>query len=60
MHSTSTSLKLAAGALAVAFAVFGLTGCGSRGSTPVKEQVVGSGTMSGSSSAQFDVGHAVE
>jgi hypothetical protein len=60
MHSTSTSLKLAAGALAVALAVLGLTGCGSHGSTNKKSEVVGSGTMSGSSSAQFDVGPTVE
>ena len=59
MHSTSTSLKLAVGALAVASAVFGLTGCGSRGA-PAQKETLGSGTMSGSSSAQFDVSHTVE
>jgi hypothetical protein len=30
-HNSSKSLKLAAGALLVALAVFGLTGCGGRG-----------------------------
>jgi hypothetical protein len=31
MHTTSKSLKLTAGALLVALAVFGLTGCGGGG-----------------------------
>jgi hypothetical protein len=31
MHTTSKSLKLTAGALAIALAVFGLTGCGGGG-----------------------------
>jgi hypothetical protein len=31
MHTTSKSLKVAAGALAIALAVFGLTGCGGGG-----------------------------
>jgi hypothetical protein len=56
MHSTSTSLKLAVGALAVLLAVLGLTGCGKKGST-TKEMFA---PISGSSSAQFDGGHTVE
>ena len=59
MHSTSTSLKLAAGALAVALAVLGLTGCGSRGGGNTRQMFAPS-TNSGNSSAQFDVGHTVE
>ncbi len=57
MHITSTSLKLAAGALAVAWAVFGLTGCGSRGGSGERQMF---SPMPGSSSVQFDVGHTVE
>ena len=58
MHSTSISLKLAVGALAVASAVFGLTGCGSRHA--VQRQMQGPSPISGSSSAQFDVGHTLQ
>ncbi len=57
MHSTSTSLKLAVGALAVASAVFGLTGCGKRA---VERQMLGSSMMPGSSSVQFDVGQTAK
>jgi hypothetical protein len=57
MHSTSTSLKLAVGALAVASAIFGLTGCGSHAKQKLLDAPT---TMSGSSSAQFDAGHTVE
>ena len=57
MHTTSKSLKVAAGALAIASAVFGLTGCGSRGTT--RPQMMAPGAISGSSSAQFDGGNTV-
>ena len=57
MHSTSTSLKVAVGALAVASAVFGLTGCGKRA---VERQVLGSSMMPGISSVQFDVGQTAK
>ncbi|MDT5310905.1 MAG: hypothetical protein QOE48_6632 [Mycobacterium sp.] len=60
MHTTSKSLKLTAGALLVALAVFGLTGCGSRGgSGTTTPGMKAPGAPSGSSSAQFEAGNTV-
>lgn len=52
MHNTSKSVKLAAGALAVAWAVFGLTACGSRGGG--QKLMNAPSPNFGSSSAQYE------
>jgi hypothetical protein len=58
MHTTSKSLKVTAGTLAIASAVFGLTGCGSRGgSGGTTAGMMAPGAPSGSSSAQFEAGN---
>jgi hypothetical protein len=58
MHITHKSLKLTAGALMVALAVLGLTGCGGgRTAKPTPERL---SLMPGTSSAQFEVGSTLE
>ncbi|MDT5310902.1 MAG: hypothetical protein WBZ15_18205 [Mycobacterium sp.] len=57
MHITYKSLKLTAGALMVALAVFGLTGCGGGGAKTTPERL---GLMPGTSSAQFEVGSTLQ
>jgi hypothetical protein len=52
MHNTSKSVKLAAGALAIAWAVFGLTACGHKGSG--QKLMDAPSPISGSSSAQYE------
>ena len=60
MHTTSKSLKVTAGALAIALAILGLTACGSRGgSGGTTPQMMAPGAPSGSSSAQFEAGNTV-
>ena len=57
MHITYKSLKLTTGALAVAFAVFGLTACGGHGAPTKQERL---SLMPGTSSAQFEVGSTLQ
>jgi hypothetical protein len=60
MHTTSKSLKVTAGALAIALAILGLTGCGSRGgSRGTTSGMMAPGAPSGSSSAQFEASNTV-
>ncbi len=58
MHITSKFLKPAAGALALTLALMGpMGGCGHR---PIRAAAEAPSTMSATSSAQFQVGHAVK
>ena len=57
MHIIYKSLKLTAGALVVALAVFGLTGCGGGAAKPTPERL---SLMPGTSSAQFEVGSTLQ
>jgi hypothetical protein len=60
MHTTSKSLRVTAGALAIGLAILGLTACGSRGgSGGTTPQMMAPGAPSGSSSAQFEAGNTV-
>ena len=60
MHTTSKSLKVTAGAFAIALVILGLTGCGSRGgSGGTTPGMMAPGAPSGSSSAQFEAGNTV-
>jgi hypothetical protein len=54
MHNTSKSVKLAAGALAIAWAVFGLTACGHKGGGLKQQLMNAPSPISGSSSAQYE------
>jgi hypothetical protein len=57
IHITYKSLKVTAGALVLASAVFGLTGCGGGTAKPTPERL---GLMPGTSSAQFEVGSTLQ
>ena len=58
MHTTSKSLKVTAGALAIALAILGLTACGgSKGKTPAPQ---GLSLMPGTSISHSEVGDTVK
>jgi hypothetical protein len=57
MHITYKSLKLTAGALAVALAVFGLTACGGHGGGKLKDVL---SPMPGTSISHSGVGNTVQ
>ena len=59
MNTTSKSVKVTVGALAIGLAVLGLTACGGHGGAKQKSQEL-MGPMLGSSSVQFEVGNAVQ
>ena len=56
MHTTSKSLKVTIGAIAIAAAALGLTACG--GGSPAKKAALS--LMPGSSSVQLEVGNALK
>jgi hypothetical protein len=57
MHTTSKSLKVTAGALAIALAILGLTACGSRGGMRQSEQL---SPMPGTSISHSEVGSTLQ
>ena len=57
MNTTSTSLKVTAGALAIALAVLGLTACGSGGGMRKSEQL---SPMPGTSISHSEVGSTLQ
>ena len=59
MNTTYKSLKVTVGALAIVSAALGLTACGGHGGGGQKSQEL-MGPMHGSSSVQFEAGHAVK
>jgi hypothetical protein len=57
MHTTSKSLKVTAGALAIALAILGLTACGSGGGLKQRQQL---SPMPGTSISHSEVGSTLQ
>ena len=57
MHTTSTSLKVTAGALAIALAILGLTACGGGGRAKLQNRL---SPMPGTSISHSEVGNTVQ